>query len=68
MSLDQLKKEVAALNSAQQAELIRFTLQLRHASDPNYQAEVTSRLNDTEKASWLSLDAFSTRLDQQPRE
>jgi hypothetical protein len=35
MSFEQLKHEVAALSSREQAELISYTLQLRHANDVN---------------------------------
>jgi hypothetical protein len=62
MSLDQLKREVTALSDRDQAELIRYTLQLRHANDSAYRNEVTQRLNDTDKSHWLTPDEFERRL------
>ncbi len=62
MSFDQLKREVADLDSGQQAELIAYTLQLRHAGDADYRREVTERLNDTDKSHWLTPDEFERRL------
>ena len=50
MSIEQLKREVASLGDREQAELISYTLQLRHAHDPDYRREVTERLNDADKA------------------
>mgnify|MGYP003344670023 CR=1 FL=1 len=49
MSFEQLKREVARLNEREQAELISYTLQMRHAQDANYRQEVTDRLNDADK-------------------
>jgi hypothetical protein len=62
MSLEQLKQEVTALNDREQAELISFTLQLRHAHDADYRREVTERLNDKDKSHWLTPDEFERRL------
>ena len=63
MSLEQLKREVASLNSREQAELISYTLQLRYANDAAYRAELSQRLNDSDKAHWLTPDEFERRLD-----
>jgi hypothetical protein len=62
MSFEQLKREVALLNEQEQAELISYTLQLRHAQDPEYRREVTDRLNDGDKTHWLTPDEFERRL------
>jgi hypothetical protein len=62
MSFEQLKREVTALSASEQAELIRYTLQLRHANDAEYRHEVTGRLNDTDKSHWLTPDEFENRL------
>ncbi len=64
MSLEQLKREVASLTSREQAALISYTLKLRHASDAEYQKEVTDRLNDSEKSHWLTPEEFERRLDK----
>jgi asparagine synthetase B (glutamine-hydrolysing) len=63
MRFEQLKSEVAALSDREQAELIRYTLQLRHANDAEYCREVTERLNDKDKSHWLTPDEFENRLE-----
>jgi hypothetical protein len=50
------------LSDREQAELIRYTLQLRYANDSEYRDEVTQRLNDTDKSRWLTPDEFERRL------
>ena len=62
MSLEQLKREVTELSDREQAELIGFTIQLRHAQDANYRREVTDRLNDHDKSHWLTPEEFERRL------
>jgi hypothetical protein len=64
MSIEQLKREVTTLSDREQAELIRYTLQLRHEHDAEYRREVTERLNDREKSHWLTPEEFEHRLDQ----
>ena len=64
MSFEQLKREVALLSSREQAELISYALQLRHANDATYRREVTGRLNDTDKSHWLTPEEFEKRLDK----
>ena len=63
MSLEQLKREVTGLSDHEQAELIRYTVQLRQANDPEYRREVTDRLNDKDSSHWLTPDEFEKRLD-----
>jgi hypothetical protein len=63
MSFEQLKREVTTLSDREQAELIRYTLQLRYAHDVAYRREVTDRLNDHDKSHWLTPDEFERRLD-----
>ena len=63
MSLDQLKREVASLSSKEQAALIAYALHLRYAGDPDYRREVADRLNDSDKAHWLTPQEFERRLD-----
>jgi hypothetical protein len=64
MSFEQLKHEVARLNSDEQAMLISYALQLRHEHDAEYRREVTERLNDRDKSHWLTPEEFERRLDQ----
>jgi hypothetical protein len=63
VSLDQIKREVAALSREDQEKLIVYMLQLRHAGDPNYRREVTDRLNDKDQSHWLTPEEFERRLD-----
>jgi hypothetical protein len=63
MSFEQLKEQITVLSDREQAELIRFTLQLRYAHDADYRREVTDRLNDRDKSHWLTPDEFERRLD-----
>ncbi len=56
MSFEQLEQEVMGLSDREQAELIHYTLQLRHAHDAEYRGEVTDRLNDKVKSHWLTPD------------
>jgi hypothetical protein len=63
MSLEQLKREVAALSNQDQAELISYALKLRYESDPAFLQEVTDRLNDSDKSHWLTPEQFERRLD-----
>jgi hypothetical protein len=62
MSFEQLKQQVTALSDHEQAELISFTLRLRHAHDADYQREVTERLNDGDRSHWLTPEEFERRL------
>ena len=62
MSFEQLKQQVTTLSDQEQAELISFTLQLRHAHDATYRREVTDWLNDQDKSHWLTPDEFERRL------
>ncbi len=63
MSFEQLKREVTALNDRERAELIRYTLQLRHEHDAEYRREVTESLNDRDKSHWLTPEELERRLD-----
>lgn len=64
MSFEQLKREVASLDDRQQAELISYTLQLRHAHDAIHRREVTERLNDPNRSHWLTPEEFERRLGE----
>jgi hypothetical protein len=62
VSFEQLKREVTALSDCEQAELIRYTLQIRHTNDAEYRREVTERLDDKDKSQWLTPDEFERRI------
>ena len=59
MTLEQLKREVMALSDREQAELIHYTLQLRHANDSKFRRDVAERLNGQDKSHWLTPDEFN---------
>ncbi len=64
MSFEQLKREVALLSGEEQAKLISYALQLRHADAADYLREVTQRLNDTDKSHWLTPEEFRSRMNE----
>ena len=65
MSLDALKRELAALSPAEQSEVTAFLFRLRHAVDTgDYQAAVERRLSDRDPTHWLTPGEFERRLDQ----
>ena len=55
---------MGSLGDREQAELISYTLQLRHAHDADYRREVTERLNDSDKSHWLTPEEFERRLGE----
>ncbi len=63
MSVDQIKQGIASLSQAEQNEVTAYLFQLRHASDPDYQQRVASRLDDRNPANWLTPEEFERRLD-----
>ena len=64
MSVEEIKRSIASLSPIEQSELSAFLFHLRHASDPDYQERVNSRLSDREPAHWLTPEEFERRLDQ----
>jgi hypothetical protein len=65
MSVEDIKQSIASLSPTEQSEVSAFLFHLRHASDPDYQERVKSRLSDREPAHWLTPEEFERRLDQQ---
>ena len=63
MSVQELKKELAALSMMEQAELVAFLFHLRHKADPEYQAAVDRRAGDKDPSPWLTPEEFEKRLD-----
>jgi hypothetical protein len=62
VSVKELKKELASLSASQQAEVAAFLFQLRHKSDPDYQATLQRRLADKDPSHWLTPDEADRRL------
>ena len=65
MSVEEIKKSLAGLSSAEQNEVSAYLFHLRHHTDPNYQAHVSAVLDDKNPAHWLTPEEFEKRLDEQ---
>ena len=64
MSVEDIKRSIASLSPTEQGEVTAFLFHLRHASDPDYQERVGSRLSDRDSAHWLTPEEFERRFDQ----
>ena len=64
MSVEQIKSTLAALSPAEQGEVSAFLFHLRHASDPEYQERVASRLSDADPSHWMTPEDFERQLDR----
>ena len=62
MNVEELKKEVAALDREKQGELAAFLVSLRNSRDPAYRAAMQERMNEKNPARWLTPDQFEQRL------
>jgi hypothetical protein len=63
VSVEEIKNSSASLSAAEQTEVSAFLFHFRHASDPEYQERVKSRLSDTEPSHWLAPEEFERQLD-----
>jgi len=63
MSVEEIKKSLAALSPAQQGEVAAFLFHLRHATDSEYQERVTTIVADKDREHWLTPEEFEKRLD-----
>ncbi len=63
MRVEEIKTTIASLAPSQQTEISAFLFHLRHAADPDDQAQVAERLADKAPANWLTLEEFEQRLD-----
>lgn len=61
MSLAQLKQEAVELSPAEQSELMAFLASIQVAEDDELRAELTRKIDDTNPASWVSLDDLQKR-------
>jgi len=64
MSVQEIKEKLSTLPRKEQDEVIAFLFHLRHRDDPEFQNEVTRRMNDKESSHWLSPDDFERELDK----
>ncbi len=53
MSLAELKREVAGLSPAEQAELVAYINDQLQADDPAYRRELTRLLDDQDRRNWV---------------
>jgi len=58
MNVDEIKHGIASLSPTERNEISAFLFHLRHASDPEYQGRVNSRLADTAPDHWLTPEEF----------
>ncbi len=63
MSVEELKKALTSLSSAEQSEVTAFLFHLRHRGDAAYQSELAARINDKDPEHWLTPEEFEKRLD-----
>lgn len=63
MSVEQIKRELTELSTAQQDEVTAFLFHLRHREDPDYRRAVADRLDDRNPQHWLTPDEFERQLD-----
>jgi len=56
MSLDELKTQLAELPHELQDQLAAYLVHLRHLRSPDSLAEISSRIDDKNPASWLTVD------------
>ena len=54
MSLADLKREVAGLSPAEQAELVAYINDQLQTDDPDYRRELTRLLDDQDRRNWMS--------------
>ncbi len=64
MSVEQIKREITVLTDSELNEVTAFLFHLRHRNDPDYQQTVEARLNEQDKANWLTPEKFESKLDQ----
>ena len=56
MSLDELKTQLAELPHELQDQLAAYLVHLRHLRSPDSLAEISSRIDEKNPASWLTVD------------
>ncbi len=54
MSLAELKREVAGLSPAEQAELVAYINDQLQPDDPAYRRELARLLNDQDRRNWVT--------------
>ena len=64
MSIEQLKKEIAALRPKQQAELRNYLGHLKRVNDPEYKRLLAERRDDKDPRHWLTLEEVEKRLSR----
>jgi len=62
MSVEDIKRGLAALTETEQRQVTAFLFHLRHRNEP--QDLVAERLSDTDSSCWISPEDFEKRLDQ----
>ncbi|MBK8037812.1 MAG: hypothetical protein IPK22_11905 [Verrucomicrobiaceae bacterium] len=61
MLLAQLKQEAVELSPAEQSELMAFLASIQIAEDDELRSELTSKIDEKNPESWVSLDDLQKR-------
>jgi hypothetical protein len=61
MSLEDVKTAIAGMPQQDQDQLVAYLVHLRHQRDPSIAAELRTRIDDTDRANWLSLEELRER-------
>jgi hypothetical protein len=63
MSVEELKRQAAALPPEKQRELAAFLVHLRNTRDAGYESVMRQRMDEKDRSRWLTPDEFERRLD-----
>jgi len=66
MSLENLKREAAALDDQSRKDLVAFLVSLREEQWHAHARAVGRKLDDPDPSRWLTLEEFQARLDRIP--
>lgn len=64
MTVEEIKKSLTGLSADELREISAFLFHLRHVNDPEYQDIVAERIEDSNRANWLTPEEFEKRLDR----
>jgi hypothetical protein len=64
MSVEEIKRGIVSLSTAQQSEVSASLFHLHRAADAEYQQRVETRLSDRDPAHWLTPEEFEQKLDE----
>ena len=62
MSVEEIKRSLAALSLEEQRHISAYLGALRRAADPEHQAEIQRALASRDPADWMTLEQLENRL------